>query len=350
MFHKLARKHYTSLASQHYPLSLDFNNKSLTFLNLNINSFSDHPYSTYPSIKQPELAKEYIKVLKKLSYLSENTPFQEENILFTQGSSESIDLIMRVFCEPGKDSITVTSPTFPYYTYRANIENIPVLNVPLQGENLNILDTQKLSQSPSKVLFLCSPNNPVGTLLSLDQIQEVIESFSGIVVVDEAYIEWTDAPSVIKWVEKYDRLIVLRTFSKIWGLAGVRCGVTIAHPQLIETLHFSQTMFGFPTSSADLVLSQMKNVESILTYKSQAIPLRKNLFNFLQASPFTKKVFPGTANFLLAQFYDEKKVEQHLLKAGILVSNASQQLPGALRISIGSDKEMRLLEATLKCL
>ncbi len=339
MIHRLSRRHYFEIEKNRWRIASE-KDSSFTYLNLNINSQCRDPYVFYPPLRNGRLASTYLQEVLR-------SDLKEESLLFTQGSTESIDLIIRAFCEPGKDSILVTPPTFPYYAYRARIENVHVETSPLRGDDLNELNVSEILASSAKVLFLCSPNNPVGTLLNLDSVEQVIREFSGIVVLDEAYIEWTNQPTCIEWVKKYDHLIVLRTFSKIWGLAGARCGATVADQSIIDTLSFVQPMFGFSDSSADLVLSKLKKPEALVADKSAVELLRQDFFNFLQNLPFVEKVYPGVANFLLVAFHDAEAVEQRLLRERILVSNASHQVPNTLRISIGSEEEMQRIKHVL---
>jgi histidinol-phosphate aminotransferase len=216
------------------------------------------------------------------------------------------------------------------------------------GEDYNILNEPEILKCHAKILFLCSPNNPVGSLLDIKAIESIIQKFQGIVVIDEAYIEWTNQPSCSEWVVKYDHLIVLRTFSKIWGLAGIRCGVVIAHPSAIDTLQLSQTLFGFPDSSADLVSEKIKKFDVIFQYKEQMDIDRANLISFLSQLQFVDKIYPGAANFLLVKFTNEAKVAEHLFRAGILVSDASSLVCRSLRISIGTAEEMNRLKYCLE--
>jgi len=348
MFHKLVRRHLKELESKRYPITDTSRFNSFSHLHLNINSLSTHPYTTYPPLKNNAIALSYIQVLSRLGYLPEENPFlREDHILFTHGSVESIDLILRTFCEPGKEAILVTPPTFGYYGYRAAIDNIPVVQVPLMGENFNLLNVERILSESAKVVFLCNPSNPVGTLLNPHELKTIVENFKGIVVVDEAYIEWTDADSCVEWVARHNNLIILRTFSKIWGLAGARVGVTIADPSIIEALHFSQTMFTFSINTAELIEEKMKEYEAVISHKAQIKKLRERFHQFLVEKPETQKVYPGAANFLLVQFDDEKKVEQRLYDAKILVSNCSHLVSRSLRISIGTEQEMISVEEAL---
>ena len=349
MVHKLARKHFLPMGAKSYPVTLYGDDPHLCYLNLNINSLSSDPYKFYPELKNDALARRYLEILGKLSQTDRSSLcLKEENILFTQGSAEAIDLIIRVFCEPQKESILITSPTFPYYSYRASIENVTITDIPLLGENYNRLNTEAILASTAKVLFLCSPNNPVGTVLDPDEVKKIIEGFAGIVVLDEAYVEWTDRKSYVEWVQKYENLIVLRTFSKIWGLAGVRCGIVIAQKGAIDALRLSQTLFSFPQSSVDLLMAKMDEVDKIMDYKREMIELREDFCQFLENQQCVKKIYPGEGNFLLIKFHDAHKTEKHLLNKKILTSNASNQVAETLRVSIGSSEEMVRLKSALK--
>lgn len=349
MIHRLARKHYFEIEKNRYPLSPITHDPSITYLNLNINSLSSEAYKFYPKTKNHSLANQYIKTLLLLSNIDEKTSsLSEKNILFSQGSTEAIDLIIRTFCEPKEEFIQVTSPTFPYYAYRAMIENVSVIDIPLEGEDLNKLNIEQILSNPGKVLFLCSPNNPTGTALDLKQLEEIISQFPGIIVFDEAYAEWNHQPTCAEWIKKYDNLIILRTLSKIWGLAGVRCGITITNENIIDTLSFAQTMFSFPSSSADLVSKKLKETDQILSYCSKVAELRRDFLQFLSSLSFVEKVYPGVANFIFAKYKNASAVESHLRKTNILVSNTSSQVPQTLRISIGTEEEMLRLQSALK--
>jgi histidinol-phosphate aminotransferase len=347
MIHPLARKHYFSV--KRYPMEMKEYDRSTHYLNLNINSESDTPYKWYPPFKNNRLAESCLQMLCQLSgTMRSSSQLTAENVLISQGSSEAIDLIIRAFCEPKEEAVTVTNPTFFYYSYRAKIENVSVFDIPLQGEHLNVLDTEQILAHPTKVLFLCTPNNPVGTVLDPQKVELLIRRYPGIVVLDEAYIDWTEMPSFMGWPEKYENLLVLRTFSKIWGLAGVRCGITIGAKSAIETLSTAQTMFSFPNSSTEIILDKVRDVESILHYRSRMKQLRSECLSFFKELKSVEKVYPGEANFLFVQFHDQRKVREELLKEKILVADTAFIFPRSLRISIGLREEIEKLKRVLK--
>ena len=347
MIHPLARKHYSEI--KRYPIQIGEYDHSISYLNYNINSESNSLYKWYPQLRNHRLAKACLEMLFQLSGTM-TTSFQlcAENVLVSQGSTEAIDLIIRAFCEPKEDMITVTPPTFSYYSYRAAIENVSVFDAPLQGEHLNVIDIKRILNHPTKVLFLCSPNNPVGTMLNPIEVEQLIQQFPGIVVIDEAYIEWTQEPGFMHSLEKYENLIILRTFSKIWGLAGVRCGLTIASKSIINTLNLVQPMFSFPDSSAEIILDRIRNIKPILHYRSQMNQLRSESLCFFKELKCVEKVYPGEANFLFVQFHDQYKVEDALSEEKILVCNTSHIIPRTFRISIGQREEMEKLKKALK--
>lgn len=339
MFHPLVRKHLQPFAKRCYPLPSYMPGSDIAYLNFNINSYSSNPYKFYPNLGDTTVATKFIQVLQ--------AQVKEENIFFSQGSAGAIDLIIRSFCEPGIDSIVVTSPTFLYYSYRATLENVGTIDVPLLGENYDQLNVHGINQQQGKVLFLCTPNNPVGTCLQPDQIETILLNFKGLVVVDEAYIEWTKRASFVSQINKYENLIVLRTFSKIWGLAGARCGAVIAPASIINVLKLTQTMFGLPESSAKVLLSQMDKSEELLEDREQMISLKEDLTRFLEPLNFVKKVYPGEANFLLVAFVDAKRVAAHLQEKKILVQDTTNQVRNTLRISMGTKNEMEQLKVAL---
>lgn len=347
MIHPLARKHYAAI--KRYPIALDEPDASICYLNLNINSEGQTHYKWYPPLKNRRLAESCIQMLCQLSGMRRETSLlTADHVLLSQGTTEAIDLIIRAFCEPKEDAIVVTSPTFSYYSYRAKIENVSVIDIPLQGEDLNRLNCTEILKHPAKVLFLCSPNNPVGTLLDLQEVERLIQQFPGIVVLDEAYIEWTERSSWMMKPLQYENLLVLRTFSKIWGLAGIRCGITIGSQSAIETLELVQTMFSFPAPSAEAIMHAIQDVECISLYRNQMKHKRVAFFNFLKKLKCVEKIFPGEANFLFVQFHDFHKIIEKLSKENILVCDTSSLYPRTLRISIGRQEEMDKLQRVLE--
>jgi histidinol-phosphate aminotransferase len=225
-----------------------------------------------------------------------------ENIFVGNGSDETIDLLLRGWCEPGRDKALTFSPTFGMYKVSAAINGVQLTEVPLDKEYQPERGSYEnlLSDPALKIIFLCSPNNPTGNLIHRNAIKQILEHFAGPVVVDEAYIEFADAPSITAWCHQYPRLVVLRTLSKAWGLAGARVGAAIAHPKVIQVLQRIKPPYNLST------LAQKAAVEALLRPELMArdvrllLKARKVLENALADSPYFTKVYHSDANFVLA--------------------------------------------------
>lgn len=227
-------------------------------------------FSEYPDVKQHDLKKLYLNQILSLNPLSsftkeEREVFTSDNVLFTAGSMEGLDLILRTFSEPKKDVICVTSPTFSAYEHWALIHGLCVKTIPLFGEELDQIKIEDVSKLDPKIVFLCDPNNPTGTKLSPETIHKLCDSLDGLVIVDEAYIEFSDQSSSIFCLNKYKNLIILRTFSKAWGLAGVRCGVVIADKLIIHALRYVQLPFAFSSPAQEKVAELLLNPGKIFS-------------------------------------------------------------------------------------
>lgn len=293
-----------------------------------------------PLEENVKLSKSYIDFLKyeygskegdreSLSFL---TP---AHLLFTAAST-AIDLIIRAFCEPGREKIAIASPTFPLYAYSAVHQNTPVVDVPLLGENFDRLDSAKILSKNAKAIFIPSPNNPVGSVPSSEDILNLLNNPNSIFVVDEAYIEYADHPSLVPYIDRFSNLIVLRSFSKIWGLAAIRCGVVIGDPSTIYTLNKLLAPYHFPGHTQEILEDALEQYPSMLQVRSLARRDIKKLTKVLEKLAFVKKIYPTQANFILIEVSDAKGIFQELLKYGFLVKNMSHCLPNTLRISLGS--------------
>jgi len=295
-------------------------------------------HNRYPEPLQPEiraLATRYFEC--------------DENALFIgNGSDEAIDLIIRATCEPSHDQIVICPPTYGMYEVSAGIHNCGITRVPLLPSTCE-LDLDKLmpilSLSESKILFLCSPNNPTGTLLAHDQIVNVLDSFSGWVVVDQAYFEFSsgdlEAEKAI-WKDlqaHYPRLILLRTLSKAWGAAALRVGFAIAHPAFIEILNRIKPPYNISEPVQDEAVERLAQLDLVQREVLEIISERERLSKELATLPFVRKIYPSAANFLLVEFEDADHLFSSLIDAGIVVRNRSKQLPGTLRITVGTPNE-----------
>lgn len=280
--------------------------------------------------------------------LSEIKNVAADQIAVGNGSDELIDLIIKVFCEPKKDSILMMNPSFAMYGFYASINENKVIKLDLNADFEIVKDDfLKISKDfKSKVFFLCSPNNPTGN--SVKDIEFYIKNFNGIVVVDEAYIEFSGERSCIELLEKYPNLIVLQTFSKAWGMAGSRVGIAYSSEEIIRLINTVKAPYNVNSLSSNKVIELInkqenvkQNIESIL----KEISWLKNEFRTINC---IKKVYPTDANFFLIEFEDVEKVYEKLLEKEILTSKRSPQIPNCIRINVGAREENTQLIKVLK--
>ena len=291
--------------------------------------------------------------------LAELYAVPESNLVITRGSDEGIDLLTRVFCRPGQDTIVECSPCFGMYRIAANIQGARVIDVPRQAENGFQIDFDKLlqvieEQSDVKLVFLTSPNNPTGDLVSRAQLEDVLKACEGkaLVILDEAYVEFCNADSASELVAQWPQLVVLRTLSKAWAAAGVRCGTVIADPAVIGLLQrviapypLAATAIdaGLQAISGDAIKRQKNFVEAVK--KSRA-----DLLGFLHKRDWVEKVLDTEANFILLRVADADALVSWCAERGIRIRNFSSQaqLQGYVRLTIGSSPEMTVLKSTLQ--
>lgn len=306
------------------------------FLDANESAFGE--LNRYPDSTQKEL-KEKLAALKNLS---------AEQIAVGNGSDELIDLIVKVFCEPKKDAILMMNPSFAMYGFYASVNENKVIKLNLD-ENFGIDKEEFLkisNEEKPKVFFLCSPNNPTGN--SIEDIEFYIQNFDGIVVVDEAYIEFSEQKSCIELLEKYPNLIVLQTFSKAWGMAGARVGIAYSSQEIIKLINTVKSPYNVNSLSLNRIMEliNFKNIieENIKNTLSEISRLKNELLNI----ECVKRVFPTDANFFLIEFNNAENVYQELLKNEILTSKRSPQIPDCIRINVGKREENNKLINVLK--
>lgn len=308
---------------------------------------------SYPDVLQIELKQKYAKVINQLNRphnVSSSQNVEPENILFTVGSSEGIDLLLRSFAEPNAGKILVTDPSFPAYEHWGLLHNLDVRKIPLQGENYNHLNVADILTQDTQMLFLCQPNNPTATLLDQDIIEDLCCSYNGLLIVDEAYIEFSDAPSLIHQVKRFKNLVVLRTLSKAWGLASVRCGAVIADPTVINTLRYIQIPFGFPTPSQELVEERCEHPELMFQSWEKIRHERVYLVEELSKLSSVERILPSQANFILLILKDLDKAMAKLRENRIHVLDCSGSISNGIRVTIGSREQNEFfLEAMETC-
>ncbi len=295
--------------------------------------FNRYPDSTHKKIR---------KQISQLKNISTN------QISVGNGSDELIDLIIKIFCEPKKDSILMMNPSFAMYGFYAAINENLVLKLQLDA-NFEIQKEDFLKiieENQPKIFFLCSPNNPTGN--SIEDIEFYIKNFSGIVVVDEAYIEFSDGRSAIELLEKYPNLIVLQTFSKAWGMAGARVGIAYSSEEITQLIYTVKAPYNVNSLSLNLVSESLENISEFQNNLEQIIAERSWLKEEFKMIRCIEKVFPTDANFFLIEFKNVETVYQKLLENEILTSKRFPQIPNCIRINVGNKEENIILINVLK--
>lgn len=343
--HRLVRPHLLDLKP--YSSARDeYTGHSGIFLDANENALGSVGVQTvsnrYPDPYQREVRAE-------LARIREVGP---ENIFLGHGSDEAIDLIIRLFCEPGKDSIAHTPPTYGMYAVSAAINAVKVVEVPLTPQFQLDTDLLLRKAAKTKVIFLCSPNNPTGNLLRREDIEKVLREFGGIVVVDEAYIDFADDPGFVKRLAEFPNLIVLQTFSKAWGLAAIRLGMAYASPEIIRLLQKIKPPYNVSQSTQTAALEALRFVRIKDKMVTSLNEERRRLAQALAKLPFVQQVYPSDANFLLVCMDDPEAVYQYLihLPQPIIVRDRSKVIRcgGCLRITVGKESENAQLTEALK--
>ena len=284
-----------------------------------------------------------------------------EQLLIGRGSDEAIDLLVRTLCVPGRDAVLVTPPVFGMYAVCARLQNVALVEVPLvDGEAGLGADTDALIAAalaaPVKLVFLCSPSNPAGSLIALNEVERVAQALRGraLVVVDEAYGEYSGQPSATTLLDRYDNIAVLRTLSKAHALAAARIGSVIADAKLIAVLRRCQAPYPVPTPCAELALRGLSDAALATTAQrvDMIIAERARLQTALATAPGVRRVYASAGNYLLARFDDAQAAFDALLAAGVVVRDqrAAPQLGDALRITIGTPEQNDRVIAVLAAL
>ena len=335
----LVRKNIEDLIP--YSSARDEFNKSDNYIYLDANESSyDNGYNRYPNNKHPEL----------IALISNYKKLNKDELVLCNGTDELIDLVIRVFCEPGKDKIITLNPTYGMYEVSAKINNVKNVKIDLDHNfQIDIEKVKSQFDDLTKIIFITNPNNPTGNCFNEDSIIEIIESFNGIVFIDEAYIDYSNN-SLISKLNMYQNLIISQTFSKALGLAGIRLGVGYSNSNLISYLKKVK-----PPYNVNLLTEKkaIENISSTYLDNSQikeTILERNKLEKKLENFPFVKKVYPSDSNFLLVKVSNANNLYKYLLDNGIVVRNRSQ-IKGCeecLRITVGTPKQNNLLINVLK--
>ncbi|MDP3556192.1 MAG: histidinol-phosphate transaminase [Bacteroidota bacterium] len=296
----------------------------------------------YPDPLQLEL-KEKLGKIKGLAI---------ENIFLGNGSDEAIDILIRAFCYPTKENIIVCPPTYGMYEISAKINDVEVLKVPLTQDTFQ-LDTEgilKTINENTKLIFLCCPNNPTGNGVKWDAIKLILDSFNGIVVIDEAYINFASYRSLIPELLNYPNLVILQTLSKAWGLAGLRVGAAFASQQIIDVFNKIKPPYNINSVSQQIAIKALDNLGQVNNWIKEIVAQRNLLSDEISKLPFILKVYPSDANFILVKTNNPSGIYQYLAENKIIIRNRSSVLlcEGCLRITIGTIEENKTLLNALK--
>lgn len=315
----------------------EFSGSEGVFLDAN-----ENPYGTLNRYPDP-----HQKALK--TALSELKNVPSENIFIGNGSDEVIDLIYRIFANPGKDSALICPPTYGMYEVSANINDVNIVCVPLLNDFQLDMDAvlEKINSDHTiKIIFVCSPNNPTGN--RLNNIKLLLENFNGIVALDEAYIDFRSDKTFIRAIHQYPNLIVMQTFSKAWALAGARVGVAYAQAEIISFLDKVKPPYNVSELNQKAALEAISAKYEASDRISKILNEKEFLIDELEKLPIVKKIYPSDANFLLVQVSDADPIYNQLIDKKIITRNRHSQIDNCLRITVGTYNENRLLLSELK--
>ena len=318
----------------------EFKGEAEVFLDANENPFGE--LNRYPDPNQSEIKKELSKIKK----------VDNNQVFIGNGSDEVIDLVFRIFCEPGVDKALTFSPTYGMYDVSASINNVELIKVPLD-ENFEI-DTNALNSHIDnenlKLIFICSPNNPTGNCFDKSSVDYILNNFKGIVIIDEAYIDFSLEESYTSKVNNYPNLIVCQTFSKAWGLAGVRVGVAYSNANIIDWFKKVKPPYNVSTLNQQAVLERLDNKVQFEIEKNLILNEKEKLIKRFEALDMVKKIYPSQANFLLIEVVNANEIYQILVAQKIITRNRNKVVRNCLRITVGSKEENDQLINAMKLL
>lgn len=330
----LLRPHIAKL--QPYTSARDeYSGKLGVFLDANENpygSVTDQDFNRYPDPYQGDLKQE-IALIKKV---------KPSQIFLGNGSDEAIDLLFRAFCNPGKDNVILLPPTYGMYEVSASINDVEIRRVSLT-EDFQLQPEKIISAADenSKIIFVCTPNNPSGNKVKREDIKFLLQNFKGLVVIDEAYIDFNDEPSFITELEQFPNLLVIQTFSKAWGLASLRLGMAFGSEEIISILNKIKPPYNISGLTQDTVLAAIRNIDKVQSMIQEMLGERKFLQEKLGQLDFVEKIYPSNANFLLVKIPNATLVYNDLIEKKVIVRNRSKVLlcQDCLRISVGTRAE-----------
>lgn len=331
----IALKPYASARSE-----FKLGEKQMILLDANENPF-DNGMNRYPDPMQLKLKKR----------LAEAKHLAIDQIFLGNGSDDVLNQLMIAFCAPGKDKAVLLPPTFGMYQVCANINGVETIEVPLTDDfHLDIKAISEVQSKATKIIFIANPNNPTGNCFALEDIRKIIEEFDGLVVVDEAYVEFATDKSVISWINDYHNLIVVQTFSKAQGLAGLRLGMAFAHSAIIDLMNKVKAPYNINSLTQKEILKRLEE-QGLIQQQVHRIKLEKEqLMLEFESISFIEKVFPSDANFFLIRMDDSTQRYNELIDRGIVVRDSSKNLNCAntLRITVGTPDENNALIIALR--
>ncbi|RQO32089.1 histidinol-phosphate transaminase [Taibaiella sp. KBW10] len=330
---QLIRKNILNL-SPYSSAREEYTGKEGIFLDANENPFGR--YNRYPDPYQSAL-KQRLSIIKNIS---------SSQIFIGNGSDEVIDIAFRIFCEPNQDKALTFTPTYGMYEVSANINAIEFiklsLNQDFQIERKTV--TPYFSDPSLKLIFICSPNNPTGNLLNREDIEFVLQHFKGVVIVDEAYIDFCDEPSFLEKIEKYPNLIVSQTLSKAWGLAGIRLGIAYMNEKILSYYNKVKAPYNVSSINQETALETLRNIDAYEEKRNEILSEKNKLINELQISKPVHKIYPSDANFLLIEVDNANQLYNRLIEKQIIIRNRNSVVPNCVRITVGTREEnLRLL-------
>jgi len=316
----------------------EFNGKEGIFLDANENPFGT--LNRYPDPYQKELKQK----------LAELKGVPTNNIFVGNGSDEVIDLAFRIFCNPGFDKALTFSPTYGMYDVSAAINNVELLKLPLN--NTFQIDLKKmtpyLEDSSIKLIFICSPNNPTGNLINKSDIVFILNNFNGIVIIDEAYIDFAEENSLINLFNQYNNLIISQTLSKAWGLAAARVGLAYTNDKIISLYNKVKPPYNVSELNQKAAIKALSNQSNYQENMNNILAEKELLKEALQQIDLVKKIYPSDANFLLIEVVNADTIYTSLVKKQIITRNRNKQITNCIRISVGTPEENNKLINALK--
>ncbi len=322
----------------------EYQGEASVFLDANENAYGsplEQQFNRYPDPLQ-------FQVKKRLSEIKGVPP---RNIFLGNGSDEAIDILFRSFCNPGVDNVILVPPTYGMYQVSANINDVEARNVPLTEEfQLDLEGIAEAIDKHTKLIFICSPNNPTGNSMDRTDVETLLANFNGLVVVDEAYINFSRQKTFIQELTEYANLVVLQTLSKAWGLAGLRVGMAFASEEIIEVMNKVKPPYNINEASQQLALQALSNIDQVNAWIKETLIQRDNLVLQLKDFDFVLDIYPSDANFILVKTTDPKGIYNFLVQKGIIVRDRSkvELCAGCLRITVGTPDENKKLIKTLQ--